>query len=79
MVPATRLPPAVTVNAFAVLAWSIDSVKRTDRSEARSIFWLLSNGRNRTTVGASTVDTVTEGAVANGTPSASTRPASEMR
>ena len=50
--PATDFPPTEIENARAVLARSIDCVKRTDSTASRAILVLFATGRKRTTDGA---------------------------
>ena len=54
MMKATKvlIPPTEIENARAVLARSIDCVKRTDSTASRAILVLFATGRKRTTDGA---------------------------
>ena len=76
--PATDFPPTEIENARAVLARSIDCVKRTDSTASRAILVLLATGRKRTTDGAVVVCTATA-ACSSGRPSVSWTPETTSR
>ena len=76
--PATDFPPTEIENARAVLARSIDCVKRTESTASRAILVLFATGRKRTTDGAVVVWTLTA-ACSSGRPSVSRTPETTSR